>query len=614
MVNTLIRRPPLRSPDDNIALVSGRGDADELADIIANKALHAVFQPILDLRAQRYCAFEALIRGPENSPLQRPLALFATADRYGLRRELEALCREIQFTAFAQLGLPGKLFINASPESLDEPRFRNGGTIDLLRRLDLNPARVVIEITENQRVSDFPSIQQTLSHFRGLGYQIAIDDLGEGFSNLRMWSEVKPEYVKIDRHFIDGIADDKLKFHFVKAMQDLAESCSATVIAEGIERESDCIALRDLGVACGQGFLIAEPANVPPALPGEQLIATLGRRKITVFPHLATSSSGTTVRSLARSIAPVSPETFNDIVYRRFEEDPELISLPVVAQQVPLGMINRHCLIDRFARPYRRELYGRRPCTQFMDSAPLIIDAESTVQEAGLLISRSARHHLSDGFIITEQGKYLGTGSGHDLMAMITEMQIQAARYANPLTQLPGSVPINEHIDRLLQRGSTFTATYCDIDHFKPFNDTYGYRKGDDIIQNLGQILVEISDPRADFVGHIGGDDFMILFQSNDWEERCARALRLFDAAISAAVTREDLQRGGYSGENRRGEAVFHPLPTLSIGALPAYSVGYESHREIAAAAAEAKRHAKKICGSSLFIDRRRRAHPAAAI
>lgn len=618
MVPQLIQRPPLPPPQSGAdaalaACAAPPASACELASIICERRLTAVFQPILDFRTHRYFAFEALIRGPANSPLQHPGELFAAADLYGLRAELERACREIQFIAFAQLQLPGKLFINASPDSLDDARFRNGGTLELLRRIGLSPSRIVIEITENQRVTDYPSIQQTLAHFRGLGYQIAIDDLGEGFSNLRMWSEVKPEYVKIDRHFIDGIAGDTLKFHFVKAMQQLAETCSARIIAEGIEREDDCLALRDLGVACGQGYLIERPAPQPSALLGEQMSRILARRDVTVFPSAPASGNSATVRSLARAIDPVGPDTANDVVYRRFEDDPDLISLPVVAGGVPLGLINRHAMVDRFARPYRRELYGRRPCTQFMDPAPLILNEDASVQEAGLLISRSARHHLSDGFLITDRGRYLGVGGGHDLMAMITEMQIQAARYANPLTQLPGNVPINEHIDRLLQRASPFTAAYYDIDHFKPFNDTYGYRKGDDVIQKVGQILGETGDARADFIGHIGGDDFIVLFQSHDWEERCARALRLFDDFIAAVVSADDLERGGYHGENRRGEQVFHPLPSLSIGALPTHSGNFESHREISAAAAEAKRHAKKIVGSSLFIDRRRRARPADA-
>ena len=582
-------------------------EAELLRAFISLDMLSAVFQPIMDFRAHAYFAFEGLIRGPENTPYNAPQQLFAAAERHGLRLELERACRETVFRAFAKSQLPGKLFINASPDSLDDEVFRNGETLDLLRQIGLKPSQIVIELTENQRINDFPTIHQTLSHYRSQGYQIAIDDLGEGFANLRMWSEVKPEYVKIDRHFINGIADDNLKFQFVKAMQDLAETCSARIIAEGIETEADCLAVRDLGIACGQGYLIAVPTAAPRPVPAESMVGILRRHRIIVFPNGSAQSGKVTVRSLARAIAPLAPETNNDVVYQRFESEPELISLPVVANGVPLGLINRHALIDRFARPFRRELFGRKPCTQFMDPLPLIINEDATVQEAGLLISRSAHHHLYDGFIITEHGKYIGVGNTHDLVGMITEMQIQAARYANPLSQLPGNVPINEHIDRLLEQRVNFSACYFDIDHFKPFNDTYGYRKGDDIIQLVAQIAREIADPHADFVGHIGGDDFMLLFQSNDWEARCARALLLFDEGIAHILPAEDLHKGGYAGENRRGETVFHAAPTLSIGALPVSAGDFDSHQAISADAATAKKHAKKMPGSSLFIERRRR-------
>ena len=591
MAEALIRQLPLSQSRLEII----KGEADLIHEFIEFDMLSAVFQPIIDFRAHAYFAFEGLIRGPANTPYHTPQALFAAAERHGLRQELERGCREAVFRAFAQLQLPGKLFINASPDSLDDEVFRNGGTLDLLRRLGISPSRVVIELTENQRINDFPAIHQTLSHYRSLGYQIAIDDLGEGFANLRMWSEVKPEYVKIDRHFISGIADDHLKFQFVKAMQDLAETCSARIIAEGIETEADCLAVRDLGIACGQGYLIAMPTAVPRPIPADHMVGILRQRSIIVFPNGSAQNGNVTVRSLARAIVPLTPETNNDEVCRRFEAEPELISLPVVTHGVPLGLINRHALIDRFARPFRRELFGRKPCTQFMDPLPLIINEDSTVQEAGRLISRSAHRHLYDGFIVTNNGEYIGVGSAHDLMGIIAEMQIQAARYANPLSQLPGNVPINEHIDRLLQQQVLFTACYFDIDHFKPFNDTYGYRKGDDIIQLVAQIAREISDPRTDFVGHIGGDDFMVLFQSDDWEARCARALVLFDEGIAHVVPPEDLRTGGYMGENRRGEAVFHSAPTLSIGALQVLTGDYESHQAISAAAANAKKYAKKI-------------------
>lgn len=610
MLATAIRKSiiPL-FPMDFMAMERHSEKIDLLEDIIENQRLAAVFQPIIDFRTHSYTGFEGLIRGPANTPLHSPKQLFETAERHGLRRRLEQACRETIFRAFARLQLPGKLFINCSPDCLEDELFMNGGTIDLLHQIGITPGRVVIELTENQRISDFPNIHQALAQYRNMGYQIAIDDLGEGFANLRMWSEIQPDFVKIDRHFIDGIAQDNLKHHFVKAMQNLAEACSAKVIAEGIEMEADCLAVRDLGISMGQGYLIALPATEPDTLPSEAIINTIKHRGIVVFPTGASQTGNVTVRSLTRPVEPVAPENFNDDVCRRFDNDPELMSMPVVAHGTPLGLINRHDLVDRMARPYRRELFGRKSCVQFMDSMPLCIDEESTVQEAALIVSRSARHHIYDGFIVTQNGKYMGIGSAHDLMGMITEMQIQAARYANPLTQLPGNVPINEHIERLLEKRISFHACYFDLDHFKPFNDVFGYRKGDDIIVLLAQTLVETINPLADFCGHIGGDDFMVLFQSEDWEARCQEALRLFDQRILEMIDSSQLTEqfnvSGYFAENRRGHLVFYSLPSLSIGAVPVIPDVFESHREISAAAAEAKKNAKKSSGSSLFIERR---------
>jgi len=172
-----------------------------------------------------------------------------------------------------------------------------------------------------------------------------------------------------------------------------------------------------------------------------------------------------------------------------------------------------------------------------MDNQPLMVEQSLSLQELSRMVAEGERRHLADGFIITEAGQYLGVGSSQDLIREITELQLQSARYANPLTLLPGNVPINEHIERLLQGGSSFVVCYCDLDNFKPFNDRYGYRKGDDMIQLVAGILREISDPERDFVGHIGGDDFVALFQSEDWEWRCQQTLQRFDAIATSTTS-----------------------------------------------------------------------------
>ena len=122
----------------------------------------------------------------------------------------------------------------------------------------------------------------------------------------------------------------------------------------------------------------------------------------------------------------VALETLNSQVYDAFAAAPDLHMLPVVDAGMPMGLITRASLINRFAKPYQRELYFKKPCTTIMDNNPLLVDKDTPLQELSLTITETDLRHLSDGFIITERGRYLGTGTSHDLMRKITQMQINA--------------------------------------------------------------------------------------------------------------------------------------------------------------------------------------------
>ncbi len=578
----------------------------EFIELVSARRLHGVFQPILDMHSGKYFAFEGLIRGPQGSSLHSPQALFDCARQLNMTCQFEHLCREIVMADYARLKLPGKLFINASIPCLTDVHFRQDGDLPHLQALGLTPGQVVIEITENHLVSDFSALHDVLADYRSFGFDLAMDDLGEGFSNLRMWSEVRPAFVKIDRHFITGIADDPLKFQLVRAMHQIAETCGSQLIAEGIETEAEFTTIRDLGIRFAQGYLIARPSAEPLAQPIDCINQLRTRARIIVFPQQETNNAGyVPIRQLLRAMDPISPDIENDEVYARFEREPRLLSLPVVKEGKPLGMINRYTIIDHFARPYRRELYGKKPCHTLMNDAILIVEHTESVQEVARRISNDEQDHLLDYFIIVRDGRYLGMGSSRALMSMITNLQMKAARYANPLTQLPGNVPINEHIERLLASNTSFVACYVDLDAFKPYNDLYGFRRGDDVILMLAKTLGEVIDGREDFLGHIGGDDFMLLFQSADWHARCQQALALFDSRIIHLVEHEHYAAGGFTSKNRRGENVFTPLTSLSLGCLIANPGTYHSHHEIAAGVTEAKHQAKKISGSSLFVERR---------
>ena len=578
---------------------------EHLLDILARRQLSALLQPIIQMGSGEIIGYEGLIRGPSDSPLHAPLNLFRVARQCGLTVQVEHLCRRVVLERFAELGLPGKLFLNVSPECLLQRDAPDGETLDLIQQIGIHPERVIIELTENQPTYDYELMREAVLHYRQLGFQIAIDDLGEGFSSLRLWSELRPEYVKIDMHFIQGINNDPVKLQFVRSILEIALQSDTMVIAEGIETEAELLVLRDLGVGFGQGYHLGRPSAAPARTLPLQVLKALGRNGVAVYPQRSGDKQGASIVKLLHRVASISPQVNNNALYEIFVRDPKLQIIPVVDAGVPLGLVSRHVMIDHFARPFQRELYGKRSCTLFMDPHPIIADKDTSLQDLSFSMVQADAHHLFNGFIITDEGRYLGMGTGHDLMREITQMQITAARYANPLTQLPGNVPINEHIERLLGSGTRFWVCYCDLDHFKPFNDVYGYRKGDDVIQLCGAILTDGVDPDRDFVGHIGGDDFMILFQSEDWEARCRAMLARFGESVSSVYSDADIERGGYLSEDRQGKKVFYPLISLSLGTIKVDTGQYYSHHQIATAATEAKKQAKKIQGNSLFIDRR---------
>lgn len=175
----------------------------------------------------------------------------------------------------------------------------------------------------------------------------------------------------------------------------------------------------------------------------------------------------------------------------------------------------------------------------------------------------------------------------------MTEVRIEAARHANPLTFLPGNIPISEHIGRLLGSGGEFVACYCDLNDFKPYNDHYGYWRGDEMIRLVARTLASHCDPRRDFVGHVGGDDFVVLFQSDDWMQRCEGIISMFNESALSLFDEQALQRGGIEAEDRHGVMRFFKCTTLSIGAVPVRPGVFSRPEQVASAAAAAKHKAK---------------------
>jgi diguanylate cyclase (GGDEF)-like protein len=582
-----------------------------LQSILDQRKLSALFQPIMDLSGGTILGYEGLIRGPADSLLHSPINLFAVAKQQGLSLETEMLCRQIVLETFAAQNLPGKLFLNVSPETLTHPSFKNGQTLAYLENLGIDPKRVIIEITENQPTFDFQAMRNALLHYREMGFQIAIDDLGEGFSSLRLWSELRPEFVKIDMHFVQGVDTDPLKRQFLKSIQQIAESAGTRVIAEGIETGSELMVVCDLGIACGQGYYIARPSATPPLLApiivGSQInFASHAYRS----PNSIAASHNITTEKLLHYIEPAHPETELGKIQARFASETGLSVIPVIKNGIPIGLIDRqHCLAEtgHYNEPSTADNYpGGDKLGWWVDRAPLLVDKTTPIQELSVFLTESDSQNFTTNFIITDQGRYIGLGNAQCLLREITQLQVESARYADPLTSLPGSVPVKEHIGQLLQLGKAFAVCHADLDDFSAFNDNYGFHKGDEAIQFTGRLLSSACDPKHDFIAHLGGDDFIMVMQSPDWEKRCNQALTSFAQTSSLLSETNHHFAGGHLNAGSHEVVNSDPQLSLSIGIVWVTPEMFQSHHEIAVACTVARERAKSKPGNSLFIKRQR--------
>ena len=159
-------------------LIQERTMQDELLRIIRDKKIQPVFQPIVNLQDASIMGYEALARGPADSPLHMPNMLFSVAAKHKLLLALEHVCREVSIQQ-AKMLLPGQqLFLNITPEVINDPEFRNGRTKQVVLHHGLIPEQVTFEITERTAISDFSNFTRALHHYRRQGYCIAVDDAG----------------------------------------------------------------------------------------------------------------------------------------------------------------------------------------------------------------------------------------------------------------------------------------------------------------------------------------------------------------------------------------------------------------------------------------------------
>jgi diguanylate cyclase (GGDEF)-like protein len=561
-----------------------------LETVIRQQEITVHFQPIVHLQTRQIYGYEGLVRGPVNTVLHSPTRLFEAATRAGRLTELDLLCRRVVINRFAQLNLPGRLFINVDPYSLMHEHFREGLTLEYVEQARLNPSQLIIELTETHPVEDVRLMQQAMIHYREMGFRVALDDLGAGYSGLKLWSEIRPDIVKIDRHFIQGVDQDRTKQQFVSTILKTATALGCRVITEGVETEGEYATLRKIGVEMLQGYYFGRPMPVPPVTIASRLFRKELRQAEEESPA---------VEMLVRPAVSVQATARVLEVGALFTSTPNLESIVIVHENEVLGLVLRREFMNLYASLYGKELYGKQPILRFINRNVMQVDKRMSLEEASYRLTTSLDIH-TDEFIVLDDGQLAGTGRLIDLLHEITKLQVSRARHANPLTMLPGNVPIQQQLQKLFRADVPFTVCYFDLDNFKPFNDFFGFSRGDKVLRFLAELLTANIDDQTDFIGHIGGDDFVVIFRSGGWQQIIERILRQFDESIGGLYN-------GHIGSvivalDREGREQHYGTMTLSVGAVVVCPSAHCCPIDISEEASFAKHRAKRIAGSSLYI------------
>lgn len=238
--------------------------ADPILRALAGERLESVYQPVVRLRDRIVVGYEALARPLGSPPETSVEGLFTAAQRMGVLRDLDWLCRRAALGGAGAIPAGQPLFLNVSLTALLDPLNGVEQMLVLLAGSGRAPSQVVLEISEREHVNNLARLGVAVQSYRAHGFTLALDDVGQGHSELEVMAVLTPEYIKISGPFVDGI-DESGASAAVQAVLSFARATGARVIAEGVESEDAARRLAGAGVEMGQGFWLGAPVPADPA-------------------------------------------------------------------------------------------------------------------------------------------------------------------------------------------------------------------------------------------------------------------------------------------------------------------------------------------------------------
>lgn len=514
--------------------------------------LRFAFQPVVNLTTGGVAGLEILAR-PETGDV------LAEARR---DPELDGRLAVLAFRTAARKEAVLPLFVNVFAGTLADL----GGLTplhDAVRGAGRLPWEVTIDIGPPYTHVPQHALLEAIGSLRDQGFRISADGVGDGDAPLRLLTDMAPDLVKLDASMLARPAA-------VRAMRTLCDQMAALLCVEGVETELQCGSARSTGAQLAQGELFAPPAR----LPTTEVYVPPRATGLAVTPR-----SGPSVREFVRPAALLPATASAGQVRALLTGSPEVSGVLLVdTHGVPVRSVHRSRFLLSMSGRYGHALYADRPAAKLGDP-PRTVGVDATAWEVLDVVAVGGRDRTSDDVAVVDRyGRCVGVVRLADLVRALAETRVEEAAGLNPLTRLPGSDAITGEVDRRITDGRPFALSWLDVDHFKQVNDGAGFAAGDELIRSVGRALQQAASGSTR-VGHIGGDDFLVLA---DPEGLNSLAASVLDAPWSA---------GG------------RPV-TLSLATVLCEPGSVSDHRQAAACLAPLKKAAKSLGGASWVLGR----------
>jgi EAL domain-containing protein (putative c-di-GMP-specific phosphodiesterase class I) len=257
---------------EDLDQVIARMNARWFVKLLATDGVSVVFQPLVFLATSACVACECLVRGDREGVEVGAESMLSNARILGMSHELDHAAWRValkQGRGLMQRGLA--LFLNFTPSSVHHSAFDVEKTKAMCREMGVDISQLVIEVTEAEKVNDFDFLKRVMQEYRAEGAKIALDDLGSGYSSILRLADLRPDYFKLDQRLVHGAFGDNLRSVLLKAVTEAAHKLDIRVVAEGVETEDDLKFCLEIDADLAQGYFLARPAKIAPAVSSEAL-------------------------------------------------------------------------------------------------------------------------------------------------------------------------------------------------------------------------------------------------------------------------------------------------------------------------------------------------------